>query len=126
MGSTEWAEDFSTWISRHALAYLNTDTSSSGSRWNVGGSPSLAHLIKRSAVDIPHPTAEGKTLWDARTDEGPFIGDNMTVDAKVMSAYVATKKEMQVSDTNIRPLGSGSDYTVFLQRLGVRCQLPHS
>ena len=125
VGSTEWGEDFSTWISRHAIAYLNTDTSSSGSRWNVRGSPSLAHLIKRSAFDVPHPTTEGKTLWDARTDEGPFAGDNMTVDAKVMSAYVAAKKEMQASDASIHPLGSGSDYTVFLQRLGVRCQLPH-
>lgn len=121
VGSTEWAEDFSTWISRHAVAYLNTDTSSSGSRWNVGGSPSLAHLIKRSALDVPHPSTEGKTLWDARTDEGPFTRDDMIVDAKIMSAYVAAKKEIQASDTSIHPLGSGSDYTVFLQRLGVRC-----
>jgi N-acetylated-alpha-linked acidic dipeptidase len=124
VGSTEWAEDFASWISRHAVAYLNTDVSASGSRWNVAGSPSLAHLIKRSALDVPHPTIEGKTLWDARTDEGPFTGDgtaNMTVDAEVMSAYFTAKKEMQASDTSVNPLGSGSDYTVFLQRLGVSC-----
>lgn len=122
IGSTEWAEDFPSWISRHAVAYLNTDTSSSGSRWKVAGSPSLAHLIKRTALDVPHPTTQGRTLWDARTDEGPFTGDgaaNMTVDAEILSAYIAEKKEVQASDTNVSPLGSGSDYTVFLQRLGV-------
>lgn len=106
------------------MAYLNTDTSSSGSRWKVAGSPSLAHLIKRTALDVPHPTTQGRTLWDARTDEGPFTGDgaaSMTVDAEILSAYIAEKKEVQASDTNVSPLGSGSDYTVFLQRLGVSC-----
>jgi N-acetylated-alpha-linked acidic dipeptidase len=81
----------------------------------------LAHLIKGAAVGLPHPTSEGRTLWDARTDDGPFTGDavtNATIDPEVLSAYIA-KKQMQASDTSITPLGSGSDYTVFLQRLGV-------
>jgi len=128
VGSTEWVEDFPSWISRHVVAYLNTDLTASGSRWEAYGSPLLAHLIKQTALDVPHPTTKGKTLWDARTDEGPFTGDgaaNMTVDDEFMSAYVAEhNKVMQASDTGVRPLGSGSDYTAFLQRLGVSCVFP--
>lgn len=108
------------------MAYLNVDVSVSGSRWSAGGSPSLAHLIKRTALDVPHPTLQGKTLWDAREDEGPFTevkgssSTNMTIDAEFLEAYTAAKREIHASDTGITPLGSGSDYTVFLQRLGVR------
>ncbi|EDR12349.1 uncharacterized protein LACBIDRAFT_245820, partial [Laccaria bicolor S238N-H82] len=90
IGSTEWGEDFPSWIAEHVVAYLNVDVSVAGSRWTASASPSLAHLFKKAALDIPHPTIPGKTLWDAREDDG------------------------------ILPLGSGSDFTVFLQRLGVR------
>ncbi|KAF9464473.1 Zn-dependent exopeptidase [Collybia nuda] len=122
VGSTEWGEDFATWISDHVVAYLNVDVSVSGSRWSAGGSPSLAHLIKRAALEISHPTIKGKTLWDARTDEGPFSGtksSNISVDVQFMEAYGTLRHEIRSSETGIYPLGSGSDYTVFLQRLGV-------
>ncbi|KAF5367317.1 hypothetical protein D9757_010119, partial [Collybiopsis confluens] len=142
VGSTEYGEDFAEWIGEHAVTYLNVDVSSSGSQWNIIGSPSLAHIIKKTALDVPHPSGEhGKTLWDARKDEGPFkpfgpLGPNgelgvaisagtghnvlevgnLRADAEVMRAYEASKKEKQQL---IGPMGSGSDYTVFLQRLGV-------
>ncbi len=90
----------------------------------MGGSPALAPLIKRTALDIPHPTIPGKTLWDARNDEGPFRDDalsvNMTADLDVLVDYEAKKKAKDELSTGVLPLGSGSDYTVFLQRLGVR------
>ncbi|TFK43668.1 hypothetical protein BDQ12DRAFT_675361 [Crucibulum laeve] len=126
VGSTEWGEDFPSWISDHVVAYLNVDVSVAGSRWTSSASPSLAHIIKATALDIPHPTSPGKTLWDAREDEGPFKGSdddvmfaNMTIDAEYFEAYKKEKKEIHASKTGITPLGSGSDYTVFLQRLGV-------
>jgi len=127
VGSTEWGEDFPSWISDHVVAYLNVDVSVAGSKWHIGGSPSLAHLIKQTALDVPHPTIKGKTLWDARDDEGPFtgIGDesagksNSTGNTDFMASYEAAEKERQASKTGISALGSGSDYTVFLQRLGV-------
>ncbi|SJL02051.1 uncharacterized protein ARMOST_05375 [Armillaria ostoyae] len=123
IGSVEYGEDFSSWISKHVVAYINVDVSSAGSSWSVGGSPALAPLIKRTALDIPHPTIPGKTLWDARNDEGPFRDDalsvNMTVDLNVLMDYEAKKKAKDELSTGVLPLGSGSDYTVFLQRLGV-------
>ncbi|KAJ3753899.1 hypothetical protein EV360DRAFT_52645, partial [Lentinula raphanica] len=113
VGSTEYGEDFAEWISEHAVAYLNVDVSSAGSHWDAVGSPSLAHLIKKTAMDVAHPSGEeGKTLWDARNDEGPYkpfgpVGPDGKLGLEGRSG------------TEIGPMGSGSDFTVFLQRLGV-------
>lgn len=116
------------------MAYLNVDVSVSGSQWNIGGSPSLANLIKQTALDVPHPTKEGKTLWDAREDLGPYFAANVTassgiplslsaeedfMDSEFLQSWKASEKLRKSSSTGIFPLGSGSDYTVFLQRLGV-------
>ncbi|KAG7089277.1 hypothetical protein E1B28_010976 [Marasmius oreades] len=125
VGSTEYGEDFASWLSEHAIAYINVDVSSAGSRWTALGSPSLAHLIKRTALDIPHPTEEGKTLWDARDDRGPFSGLNGTqiasawVDPEYIRNHEKKVEEEASLSTGVGPLGSGSDFTVFLQRLGV-------
>lgn len=93
------------------------DGSAAGTPWVVTGCPSLAHLIRDAALDIPHPTAPGKTLWDARNDIGPFHGP---AEADFVEAYLAKRIAKQGDDVGgIEPLGSGSDFTPFLQRLGV-------
>jgi N-acetylated-alpha-linked acidic dipeptidase len=79
-------------------------------------SPSLAHLVQEAAQDVPHPTLPGKTLWDARLDDGPFGGPR---DAKSMVSNETLRLEGRSLENGVRPLGSGSDYTDFLQRLGV-------
>ncbi|KAH9850769.1 Zn-dependent exopeptidase [Lenzites betulinus] len=115
VGSTEWAEDFPEWISRTAVAYVNIDVAAAGSPWVPTGSPSLAHLIRDAALEVPHPTTPGKTLWDAQHDEGPFRGpaDHTAISQR------APPLENAADNANIGPLGSGSDFTAFLQYLGV-------
>lgn len=81
----------------------------------AAASPSLAHLIRRTAQDIPHPTRPGKSLWDARNDDGPFEGIG---DEDFMASYAASELKGH-GLTSVKPLGSGSDFTVFLQHLGV-------
>ncbi|KAG9218840.1 hypothetical protein CCMSSC00406_0001046 [Pleurotus cornucopiae] len=115
IGSTEFGEDFSQWISKHVVSYINVDVSVAGSRWGASASPSLAHLIKQAALDVPHPTKPGKTLWDAQSDVGPFTGNFTSSNAEDGFA----KKRRRKTSSLVGPLGSGSDYTVFLQRLGV-------
>ncbi|KAI0080803.1 Zn-dependent exopeptidase [Panus rudis PR-1116 ss-1] len=115
VGSTEWGEDFADWLAEHVVAYLNVDVSVAGSAWMTGGSPSLAHLIRKTAQDLPHPLDANRTLWDARTDVGPYKGP---ADAEYMRSYDALQAQKAAS-TGIPPLGSGSDYTVFLQRIGI-------
>ncbi|KAI6035044.1 Zn-dependent exopeptidase [Pisolithus orientalis] len=119
VGSTEFGEDFAEWIQAHAVSYINVDVSVSGSRWNVAGSPSLAHLIKRSAQDVPHPTQANKTLWDARYDSGPYTGVQDAEFAEMWTRNNKVYENVDDSTVSVSPLGSGSDYTVFLQRLGI-------
>ena len=77
-------------------------------------SPSFVHLICDTAKLVSHPTVASSTLWDARNDRGKLYGNLSN------EAIVQINAEMDTDITNISPLGSGSDYTVFLQRIGVR------
>ncbi|GJE84372.1 Zn-dependent exopeptidase [Phanerochaete sordida] len=114
MGSTEWGEDFSDFIDEHVVAYVNLDSSVSGSRFSASASPSLSHLIRGAAQDVPHPTKPGKSLWDAREDIGVFEGP---VSEEVLAMFEPVP---QLADSvGVNPLGSGSDYTVFLQQNGI-------
>jgi N-acetylated-alpha-linked acidic dipeptidase len=81
----------------------------------------LAHLIRETAEELPHPTDKGRTLWDATNDDGKLFGlmghANLSIneEAKVIRAMELAKAD----NLGVSPLGSGSDYTVFLQRNGV-------
>ncbi|KAJ7284142.1 hypothetical protein C8J57DRAFT_1678057 [Mycena rebaudengoi] len=120
IGSTEYGEDFTEWLKAHAVAYINVDVSAAGSRWGAAGSPSLAHLIRQSALDIPHPTSVGKTLWDAQNDNGPLSLQNGIVDPQFLQAAEAAEaRRLAAKNIIVGPLGSGSDFTVFLQRIGI-------
>ncbi|KAH7344942.1 Zn-dependent exopeptidase [Rhizoctonia solani] len=117
IGSTEWGEDFAAWIQEHVVAYLNVDVSTAGERFSLSGSPSLAHLLRQAAIDVPHPSDANRTLWDAKDDLGPFTGP-VDQDAFIIQQEAKLARKA-ASNTGVSPLGSGSDYTVFLQRLGV-------
>jgi N-acetylated-alpha-linked acidic dipeptidase len=107
LGSTEWVETHADELKQKAVAYLNSDSTSKG-RLNVGGSHSLERFINEVAHDVKQPGGD-KSVWDAmkehrveqaRTDE----------DKKALS---------ERADLRIGALGSGSDYTPFLQHLGI-------
>lgn len=111
------------------------DSASTGSRFGVSASPSLAHLVRDTAREIPHPTKEGKSLWDARLDKGPLVGSH--IDSEFLAMHEDEEQHTQDDSLGVRPLGtyklihrvydlglmvvsgSGSDYTVFLQHIGV-------
>ena len=93
-----------------------SDTSVSGSRFNTRASPSLAHLVREAARDVPHPTREGDTLWDATGDKGTLTGP---ADPEVI-AMAEADAQIVYPNFGVSPLGSGSDFTIFLQRIGVR------
>jgi N-acetylated-alpha-linked acidic dipeptidase len=108
------------------VAYLNVDVSADGSRWTPWGSPSLANLIKDVALVVDHPTIPGRKLWDALDDDGPYKGLNLIVDEDFLTAYKKMEADRLAHKTRVSPLGSGSDYTTFLQRLGVSRSFPVS
>lgn len=110
------------------------DVSCQGGTLALGGSPSLAHLIKGVASSLPHPTDANRTMWDARYDTGPFDGPGPLPPKEAAfgasgvenGADHVTAMELRAAmdadpiSTGVFPLGSGSDFTVFLQRIGVR------
>lgn len=117
IGSTEWGEDFSDWIQQNVVAYFNIDESTLGSAYMAAASPSLSHFLRDTAAEIVHPTDPSRTLWDAGTDEGPFHGAH--VDAEYLAMRAAADENDGRDALGVWPLGSGSDFTVFLQRLGI-------
>ncbi|KAH9942546.1 hypothetical protein B0H21DRAFT_523058 [Amylocystis lapponica] len=117
IGSTEWGEDFADWIAEHVVAYINVDSSVSGSRFRLSGSPSLAYFLRDIAEELPHPTKPGLTLWDASKDSGVLYGAHLDTAA---AEVLAKREQPKTSDSlGVRALGGGSDYTVFLQHIGV-------
>ncbi|KAJ3782994.1 Zn-dependent exopeptidase [Lentinula aff. detonsa] len=121
IGSTEWGEDFTEFVDKYVVAYLNLDGAASGSRFQVGASPSLAHLVYGAALAVPHPTEEGKNLWDATHDTGKYFGDMQDVNIRLNAEAVAVHEASLNARDNlgVGVLGSGSDFTIFLQRIGV-------
>jgi N-acetylated-alpha-linked acidic dipeptidase len=61
LGSTEYVEDDSLRLSRHAVAYLNQDVSAQGPRFGGGGSPSLRPTLRDIAKLVPDPA--GGTVY---------------------------------------------------------------
>ena len=81
----------------------------------------MAHLVRQAAMDVPHPTDGNRTLWDATKDIGIF-----PVPPNVSEKRRPTKIGHAEDHLGIGVLGSGSDFTVFLQRLGVKISVRFS
>lgn len=111
MGSTEWAEQHESELA-NATAYFNVDVAVSGSKFSASAVPSLKQFVRDVTKAVPSP--KGGTVYDSwqKTDEPASLSDAF---GGVRHAPVAsTKGEVPVGD-----LGSGSDYSVFQQHLGV-------
>ena len=107
MGSTEWAEKHADELNRKLVTYINSDSNGKG-RLGVGGSHTLEEFVSQLARDIPDPVT-GKALIDTpRTPAGARRRD--------AQAPAAPPDDGRY---HIGALGSGSDYTSFLQHLGV-------
>ncbi len=106
LGSTEWSEQHADDLERHAVAYINTDANSRGFL-EAGGSHSLEAFLNGVAKDVPDPEAR-VSVWKRAQANAIATG---TVEER---AEARTR-----ADLRIAALGSGSDYTPFLQHLGV-------
>jgi N-acetylated-alpha-linked acidic dipeptidase len=112
IGSTEWAEEHAEELQAKAVAYLNMDAAVSGSNFGASSVPTLWKLIRAVARDVGDPKT-GKSVyqkWQDRFREK--LPDVETTDA-------AAGTDSAITEARIGALGSGSDYTPFLQHLGV-------
>jgi N-acetylated-alpha-linked acidic dipeptidase len=106
LGSTEWAEEHADELRQHAVAYLNSDTNGRG-YLGVEGSHSLEKFINGVEKDVSDPEA-GVSSW--RRNQALAL-ERGTPDSK--------REIREREDLRIGALGSGSDYTPFLQHLGI-------
>ncbi len=112
IGSTEWAEDNATALA-HAAVYFNTDVGVSGPNFDAAAVPSLKDFVREVTKEIPSP--KGGTVFD-QWKKSQSEGESRRHSANEHLGQGASK---QVSEVEIGDLGSGSDYTPFIQHLGV-------
>ena len=107
IGSTEWAEHHAEDLQEHAVAYLNTDGSSRGFI-GIGGSHVLERFFNQIIEEVDDPIFS-VTLKERRRAYDMLNGADDKAKAEARDR----------ADLRIYPMGSGSDYTPFLQHLGI-------
>ncbi|HKN72975.1 MAG TPA: M28 family metallopeptidase [Terriglobales bacterium] len=115
IGSTEWGEDHAQELG-NADAYFNMDVAVSGKKFGASGVPSLKEFIREIAKSVPSP--QGGTVYDRWKKTSQPNNNEENSRPQETSTYRPLPAAMQ-GDVPVGDLGSGSDYTVFLQHLGV-------
>ena len=106
LGSTEWAELHAPELIKHAVAYFNSDGNGRG-YFRAEGSHSLENFINSVTKDVDDPET-GMSVWKrARLVDL----SRATPDIR---AEIRTRPDLRIG-----ALGSGSDYTVFIDHLGI-------
>ncbi|XP_070800114.1 glutamate carboxypeptidase 2-like isoform X1 [Pituophis catenifer annectens] len=102
IGSTEWAEENVKILQERAVAYINADSSIEGNyTLRVDCTPSMHSLVYNLTKEIPSPDDgfEGRSLFESWYEKNP--------------------SREQKGFPRINKLGSGNDFEVFFQRLGI-------
>ena len=102
LGSTEWVEYHRDELDEKLAVYINTDSNGRGF-FGMGGSHTLQPFINQVARDVTDPQT-GVTVLERRRARDLANGSSTTPPS---------------GDIPISPLGSGSDYTPFLQHMGI-------
>ncbi len=106
LGSTEWAEAHAEDLQKHAVAYINSDSNGRGFL-GAQGSHTLENFMNGVMKDIPDPETK-MTVWKRLQLRG------------ISQAPPDRKRELRSRpDLRIGALGSGSDYTAFIDHLGI-------
>jgi N-acetylated-alpha-linked acidic dipeptidase len=115
IGSTEWAETHADELKKKAVLYVNTDGNERGI-FRAEGSHDFQHLVNQVAADVTDPETkvsigERERAWVRVHALDPNAGARAEAEAKIVAD--------PAKDIPIGPLGSGSDYSSFLQHLGL-------
>jgi N-acetylated-alpha-linked acidic dipeptidase len=115
IGSTEWAEQHEKELAG-AAAYFNMDVGVAGPNFGASAVPALKQFVRDVTRQVPSP--KGGTVYsvwkeakdrEAQSRVSPDLGGS-----QMRPPAARVDQEVEVGD-----LGSGSDYSVFLQHLGV-------
>jgi N-acetylated-alpha-linked acidic dipeptidase len=106
LGSTEWVEDLADTLSAKVVAYVNSDSNARGF-FDAGGSHSLERFVNEIARDVPDPKVDGS------------IADRLLARTILQGSSEERRLAREEKRFELGALGSGSDYTPFLQHLGI-------
>jgi N-acetylated-alpha-linked acidic dipeptidase len=106
LGSTEWVEAHLEDLRAKAVAYINSDSNARGFL-DIGGSHGLETFVNQALADVQDPLKKVGVLQRARA-------------RAMLEGSAESRKEARARrGLAIAPLGSGSDYTPFLQHAGI-------
>ncbi len=115
LGSTEWAETHADELRRKAVLYINSDGNGRGFL-EVGGSHALEHLMNEITERVSDPQT-GVSVLARKRAQLSLAGQKPDADpqhAQLAKAALALDRDLPID-----ALGSGSDYSPFLQHLGI-------
>jgi N-acetylated-alpha-linked acidic dipeptidase len=110
LGSTEWAETHAEELQRKAAVYINSDNSGRGFL-NVEGSHTLEKFVNTVARDVQDPETKMSVAQRLRLRRMPGAGPS--------EDGAAERSAAPGQEFRIAALGSGSDYSAFLDHLGI-------
>lgn len=106
IGSTEWVEDHARTLDASAVVYLNSDGNSRGFV-HAGGAHTLEKFLNEVLRDVKDP------------ETGQSVAKRLKARLLIGNDKDLRKEAKERADLRLAPLGSGSDYTPFLQHLGI-------
>jgi N-acetylated-alpha-linked acidic dipeptidase len=115
LGSTEWGEEHAKELKDKAVIYINSDGNGRGFL-QVGGSHELQHFVNQVSADVTDPET-GISVRDRErariqvAGSEPGAGERFKAEAKIVAD--------PAKDVPIEALGSGSDYTVYIEHLAL-------
>jgi N-acetylated-alpha-linked acidic dipeptidase len=109
LGSTEWAEQHAAELKVKAVLYVNSDTNGRGFL-QAEGSHAVQHFLSEVARDVKDPETGVTVLARAVAERRVSSFDSPRGESAAHAA---------AGDLQLGALGSGSDYTPFLQHLGI-------
>jgi N-acetylated-alpha-linked acidic dipeptidase len=115
LGSTEWAETHAAELKQKALVYINTDGNARGF-FHAEGSHDFQHFVTQVANDVKDPETGVSVAERARARLAVSASEpGANEEAKALGRAAADPTK----DLMLGALGSGSDYSAFLQHLGL-------
>ena len=106
LGSTEWVETHADELKQKGVIYINSDSNGRGF-FGVGGSHTLEKFVYSVSRDVTDPQTKVSVAARAKASALAFGSPENRQEAR------------DRSEPRIYPLGSGSDYTPFLQHIGI-------
>jgi N-acetylated-alpha-linked acidic dipeptidase len=116
LGSTEWGEQGERTLPGKVVAYLNLDSAVRGRNLSASGVPSLRDLVVQVARDVPDPVTGSPLLESWQRDARKAGLEKWRQEERLRKARSQPSRPLEVE---LGPLGSGSDFTVFLDHLGI-------